>query len=151
MLTWMVLVLTLPTARHDQQEDEHGTERQGRTNKPRQAPRHTGPARQHQQAKTSRLSFSFSFSSRWHRSARKGPYALRPVCLPNVVFETVAMTSTKTDRPCKARQALTKTRKTTTQTAPTMQKKTSEERQTERLAYQDKHRDRINKTNAETE
>ena len=23
--------------------------------------------------------FSFSFSSRWHRSARKGPYALRPV------------------------------------------------------------------------
>ena len=24
-------------------------------------------------------SFSFSFSSRWHRSARKGPYALRPV------------------------------------------------------------------------
>ena len=25
------------------------------------------------------LSFSFSFSSRWHRSARKGPYALRPV------------------------------------------------------------------------
>ena len=23
-------------------------------------------------------SFSFSFSSRWHRSARKGPYALRP-------------------------------------------------------------------------
>ena len=26
-----------------------------------------------------KLSFSFSFSSRWHRSARKGPYALRPV------------------------------------------------------------------------
>ena len=26
-----------------------------------------------------RLSFSFSFSSRWHRSARKGPYALRPI------------------------------------------------------------------------
>ena len=26
-----------------------------------------------------RESFSFSFSSRWHRSARKGPYALRPV------------------------------------------------------------------------
>ena len=25
------------------------------------------------------FSFSFSFSSRWHRSARKGPYALRPV------------------------------------------------------------------------
>ena len=25
------------------------------------------------------VSFSFSFSSRWHRSARKGPYALRPV------------------------------------------------------------------------
>ena len=25
------------------------------------------------------LSFSFSFSSRWHLSARKGPYALRPV------------------------------------------------------------------------
>ena len=25
------------------------------------------------------LSFSFSFSSRWHRSTRKGPYALRPV------------------------------------------------------------------------
>ena len=24
-------------------------------------------------------SFSLSFSSRWHRSARKGPYALRPV------------------------------------------------------------------------
>ena len=24
-------------------------------------------------------SFSFNFSSRWHRSARKGPYALRPV------------------------------------------------------------------------
>ena len=23
--------------------------------------------------------FSFSFSSRWHRSSRKGPYALRPV------------------------------------------------------------------------
>ena len=34
-------------------------------------------------------SFSFTFSSRWHRSARKGPYALRPVsqqsqgCLQN--------------------------------------------------------------------
>ena len=27
----------------------------------------------------SSFSFSFSFSSRWHRSARKGPYALRPV------------------------------------------------------------------------
>ena len=26
-----------------------------------------------------RLTDSFSFSSRWHRSARKGPYALRPV------------------------------------------------------------------------
>ena len=26
-----------------------------------------------------RVCFSFSFSSRWHRSARKGPYALRPV------------------------------------------------------------------------
>ena len=26
-----------------------------------------------------RYSFSFSFSSRWHHSARKGPYALRPV------------------------------------------------------------------------
>ena len=25
------------------------------------------------------ISFSFSFSSRWHRRARKGPYALRPV------------------------------------------------------------------------
>ena len=25
------------------------------------------------------FSFSFTFSSRWHRSARKGPYALRPV------------------------------------------------------------------------
>ena len=25
------------------------------------------------------FAFSFSFSSRWHRSARKGPYALRPV------------------------------------------------------------------------
>ena len=25
------------------------------------------------------MSLSFSFSSRWHRSARKGPYALRPV------------------------------------------------------------------------
>ena len=25
------------------------------------------------------ISFSFSFSSRWHRSVRKGPYALRPV------------------------------------------------------------------------
>ena len=25
------------------------------------------------------LCFSFSFSSRWHRSAQKGPYALRPV------------------------------------------------------------------------
>ena len=27
----------------------------------------------------SSISFSFSFSSRWHRSSRKGPYALRPV------------------------------------------------------------------------
>ena len=25
------------------------------------------------------ISFSFSFSSRWYRSTRKGPYALRPV------------------------------------------------------------------------
>ena len=25
------------------------------------------------------FSFSFSFSSRWHRTARKGSYALRPV------------------------------------------------------------------------
>ena len=28
---------------------------------------------------TQDIRFSFSFSSRWHRSARKGPYALRPV------------------------------------------------------------------------
>ena len=35
--------------------------------------------------------FSFSFSSRWHRSARKGPYALRPSLssLPKVALETV--------------------------------------------------------------
>ena len=25
-------------------------------------------------------SFSFSFSSRWHRSAQKGPYSLHPMC-----------------------------------------------------------------------
>ena len=30
-------------------------------------------------AQASLWSFSFSFSSRWHRSTRKGPYALRPV------------------------------------------------------------------------
>ena len=36
---------------------------------------HTSPRR----SPTMVFSFSFSFSSRWHRSARKGPYALRPV------------------------------------------------------------------------
>ena len=39
------------------------------------------------------ISFSFSFSSRWHRSDQKGPYMLCPISqqsrLPKAAFETV--------------------------------------------------------------
>ena len=41
--------------------------------------------------KSTMISFRFNFSSRWHRSVRKGPYVLRPTSssLPKVALETV--------------------------------------------------------------